>query len=247
MTPFAWWPREVWLALLLAGTLFARSGVRWLSLIARAAPVRYSRQAARWRALLARAGVRTALRWSVYLGVPYVALLSGGLFPHELGLIWPPDATWRQTLVALVGLGSVGMAIFVHAALVWPRRQYPPECRLWQAPFGFFLFWSDILLVHAHWAFCRAVAMVLTGTIGISAFLGLVLILLEWWLDPAWWRRLQRPHMAMHPLFRCMMAIVAAVGFAQSGSVIPALVGHLLAEPLLFGGGLFQPARHARR
>jgi len=252
MSPLAWWPREIWLALLLASTLFARSGVRWFSLTVRGAPIRYSRQATRWRALLARTGIRTALRWSVYLGLPYVALLSGLLFPHELGLVWPPRYIWGQTMVALIGLGSLGTAMFGHAALAWPRHQPPPECRLWQAPFGFFLFWPDILLVHAHWAFYRAVVMVFTGAAGMSALLGLVFIVLEWGLDPAWWRRLQRPHLAMHPLFRCMMAILAAVGRICAKWVCPtstrgALAGRTAAlwRRLLPACSLRPPLTHA--
>lgn len=247
MMPIGWWPREAWLAVLLAGTLFLRSGMRWFSLIARAAPARYGRQAARWRALLARAGVRAAVRWSVYLGIPYVALLSGLLFPYELGLVWPPRHTWQPTLVPLIGVGGLGIAMFAHAALAWPRPQHPPECRLWHAPYGFFLFWPDILLVHAHWAFYRAVGMAFTGAVGVSALIGLLLIVLEWGLDPAWWRRMQRPHLAMHPLFRVIAALLAAVGFAQSGSALPALALHLLVEPLLFGGLFFRPAHLAPR
>lgn len=246
MSLLAGWSRQIWLLALLVGTLLARSGVRWLSLELRGAPSRRSRRAVRWRAFLARSGIRTTLRWLVYVGIPYVALLSGLLFPHELGLVWPSREAWRQTLPPLAGLTLLSMAVFVHAASTWDATTPPPESLAWRAPFGLFLFWPDILLVHTHWAFYRAIGLAF-GAGSRAMAVGVLLVLLEWLLDPAWWRRMQRPHLALHPLFRVQSLFIAAVGFALSGSALPALAFHLLLEPLLFGGLFFRPPTLASR
>ncbi len=150
-----------------------------------------------------------AARFFYYVGIPYLALLLGATSPQPMGLV---DLDWLwaslskipppRPLSALVldwlraaALGStLGLGLFLLLALTcWyharslktlpgsPANVQLTTPRPTEAWWHLFL---EAIYLEMHWAFYRSVPIILLDDYYFGSFLGLLLVGLEWWIDP---------------------------------------------------------------
>jgi hypothetical protein len=138
-----------------------------------------------------------ALRFVYYLCFPYLALTRGVTSPTLMGM-WAADwfhEGWlaEQSLGLALGLGALLL-------LVWGWRRYlvavreveglvAPEPHLFErrtlaAPWGWGLILLEVLYLEIHWAFYRSATIRAVGDY-YGVFLGFLLVLAEWCLNPA--------------------------------------------------------------
>lgn len=233
--PIAWNVDErVLILVLVAGSIIARSVSRWGSWGVRSRPGRAGRLAYRVRQLEQYPIIRELFRWLFYLGIPYAALLAGILNPRVLGITLPARSTWQPLaffgvlFIVLLGAG------WWHYTRVRPSRATPNITADWRGdPFGWARLWPDIVLHQSHWAFYRALPVAYVAGFA-GPFLGVILVLIEWGMDPLWWRALTRPRLLPPVALRLALVVISAFGFAVSGSSLPGLALHLVLEPALF-------------
>lgn len=225
---------RVLLLALVLGSILVRSVSRWGSWGIRSRPGRAGRLAYRVRRLEQYPLLREIVRWIFYLGVPYAALLAGILNPHVLGVTLPDQSTWQPLVFFGALFAALLGASWWHYSRVHPTRATPHITDDWRGDvFGWARLWPDITLHQMHWAFYRALPVAyVTGFAG--PFLGVVLVLIEWGMDPLWWRALTRPRLLPPVALRLAMLVISAFGFAVSGSSLPGLALHLVWEPALF-------------
>jgi hypothetical protein len=184
-----------------------------------------------------------ALRLLYYLGVPLAALVWGGALDLNLGLVvgiqigteLPErliDWAQRSGLAAAVGIGA-----WLLLALSWSayRRALlnaaldgdaPPSQPGW-------VMLREAAYFEAHWAFYRhAPAYTLNWLGGLAAdrywaaWCGLGLVALEAFLSPAWRRRFLDPSQALSALQQASLAVVSAVLFGLTNSLVLAVAVH---------------------
>ncbi|MFQ6014910.1 MAG: hypothetical protein ACE5NP_05660 [Anaerolineae bacterium] len=162
--------------------------------------------------------VLEGLRLLYYLGLPYLALLRGVTNPRLMGLA---GLDWIQ------GLG-MGMALsggaFLLLALGWwyHLRQvgalYPVAsgpCPRWRQelsrPWGWALLIPPVVYWQAHWAFYRSGPILVLDDPYFGTFVGLALVILEWWTNPAWRESLGQVGRVEKTLMTTSLAFVTAI------------------------------------
>jgi len=152
-----------------------------------------------------------ALRFSFYLGIPYLALVRGVALPSLMGLTnldWLGGIWWGTSL----GLGGFLLLGFIwryhlRSLTGWPLRMKP---RL-DPP----LDWPELLrkaiYQEVHWAFYRSGPILLLDDYYFGVFLGFALVNLEWWADPAWRSLLAQAGKAEGILMELSIAFVMAL------------------------------------
>ena len=142
---------------------------------------------------LNRPATQRVLETLYYVGIPYLALLRGNLLPHLLGLT---NLDWVQDIGtgAALGLGALALT-FLAFRYATPggnsnsaSSSEDRTCR----PGKIALLWTAITL-QIHWVFYRTAMIQIIGDMYWGAFAGLLLIILEWALDPGIRRRLSDP------------------------------------------------------
>lgn len=137
-----------------------------------------------------------ALRFTYYLCIPFAALTRGVTSPVLMG-IWAMgwfEISWFEDIAlgTVLGLGTLIL-------LLWGWRHYlqaTAEIGHWQqrrpflaqvgallTPWGWGLILLEVLYLETHWAFYRGAAIRLLGGY-YGAFVSLLVILIEWWLNP---------------------------------------------------------------
>lgn len=137
-----------------------------------------------------------ALRFVYYLCIPYLALTRGVTSPTLMGM-WAADWFHERWLAEL----ALGLALGLGALLllVWGWRRYlvavseieglaAPEPHLLErrvlaAPWGWGLILLEVLYLEIHWAFYRSATIRAAGDY-YGVFLGFLLVLAEWCLNP---------------------------------------------------------------
>ena len=159
-----------------------------------------------------------AVRFLYHIGIPYAALLRGIILPRFMGLT---HVDW----VKGVGLGAaLGGGAFLLLALIcwWYTRattSLPPPTRkrlganLGDDSINGWGLLREAIYLQTHWAFYRSVAILLLDDYYIGAFLGFLLITLEWAINPAWREDLNSPWRSANPLMRWSMAFSTAIIF----------------------------------
>ena len=136
------------------------------------------------------------LRFTYYLGIPYLALTRGVTSPVLMGM-WgthwfQPPWAGELAMGALAGLGALLLLLWSwrHFLLITagldPEAQaspYPLQRRLLSVPWGWGLLLLDVLYLEMHWAFYRSAAIRSLGDY-YGVLVGFLLILAEWSLDP---------------------------------------------------------------
>lgn len=136
---------------------------------------------------------RPVLEALYYVGIPYLALLQGNLLPHLLGLI---NLDWVQDIGmgGAQGLGALALTFLAFRYAIPGGNSSSTSssedrtCR----PGKIALLWTAITQ-QIHWVFYRAAMIQIIGDMYWGAFAGLLLVILEWALDPGIRRRLSDP------------------------------------------------------
>ncbi len=138
-----------------------------------------------------------ALRLVYYLCVPYFALTRGVSNPTLMGM-WVADwfdERWFGELASGLALGLGAFLLLLwgwHHYLLTTRESdgqptgdpYSFERRLLAAPWGWGLVLLEVLYLEMHWAFYRSATIRAAGDY-YGVFLGFLLVLAEWSLNPA--------------------------------------------------------------
>jgi hypothetical protein len=180
-----------------------------------------------------------ACRLAFFLGIPYLALITGVTSPLLMGL-WGPD--WFQpqwfgeiTLGAVLSLGALMLLLWGwrHALAAsdpfehdWQRHAYSFQRRLLMAPWGWGPIVLEVLYLEIHWAFYRSAAIRLSGAY-YGAFAGFLLILLELLLNPAVREDLAISQRNGETLTLLATAFVVTVIYALTSNLWLCMVAHL--------------------
>jgi hypothetical protein len=167
--------------------------------------------------------------WLVWIGrslffvaVPYLALggwprapYQGLLSLADMGIVglderWPVTR-WLEATGTGLGWGLVALLIL---ALAWAganRRTKVVWLRFPSLPWWLIL--ADGLFLGLHWAFYRGAVAVVLDNVYAGVFWGLVLIFLEWSLNPFWRRGWSLESQAATSWLRAALAFLVALLF----------------------------------
>lgn len=180
-----------------------------------------------------------SLRFAYYLGVPYVALTRGVTNPSLMGM----GATdWFEPYsLGNIALGMV-VGLVTLVLLVWGWRQYlcategirheprqgPFEVgiRTLLAPWGWGLILLEVLYLEMHWAFYRSATIRVVGNY-YGVFLGVVIVLAEWWLNPEIRKTLGMAHRNGETLTTAAIALSIAIVFSFTANLWLCIAIHL--------------------
>jgi len=212
-------------------------------------------------------GVWEPLVWLIkglfLLLLPMAGLWAGALSPYWMGLT---EIDWVESLASGAVAAALGGGLIIFAWLLY-RHQHPPrpraagQLRSWLAPI-------DSALLQWHWAFYRAAVIggltLLTAANGAStgahtgveahlaadpgywgAWLGMVLVALEWALNPFARRVLFRPQdnqedaaAAERTVIRMALAVATTAVFVLARNFWLCLACHAMVETAI---ALFLP------
>jgi hypothetical protein len=178
-------------------------------------------------------------RFVYFLGIPYLALggwprrpFEGLLSPANMGLVGLSAGwtliRWLQAAGTAFGVGLVASLVLALAwnsaqrSVVGARRRFPP--RPW------WLLVVDVLYLQVHWAFYWGAFRVVLDDVYAAVVLGLILIYLEWSLNPLWRRGWRLEPRAVAQWWRAAWALVTAMIFLLTRNLWVCLVVHWLVE-----------------
>jgi hypothetical protein len=183
-----------------------------------------------------------ALRFVYYLGIPYLALAQGITSPVLMGM-W--GRTWFQP--GWYGEPAFGFALGLAALLLilwgWHRfllitagldestrwRPYAFQRRVLAAPWGWGLIVLDVLYLEMHWAFYRSAAIRSLGDY-YGVFVGFLLILAEWGLDPRTRHDLNMARRDAETVTTMAIAFAISIVYYFTANVWLCMVVHLLMQ-----------------
>jgi hypothetical protein len=212
----------LWVAALLAGRA-AWSHARWLGLHRRTFPAgTWARRGVDWIAL----PEAQALAALLYHVLPYLVAIGARLGDRDdLGLRPPTPASLLAALAAAIAV----------AALVALNQWWFQRSTGWRLPRGPLPLTPEVvgaialeaLMREAHWAFFRSAPLAI-GMANRSAavFLALAVLALESWTDPRRREMLLEPRAALELARGAALAVLSAVVFLASGSVVVCLGAH---------------------
>jgi hypothetical protein len=180
-----------------------------------------------------------ALRFLYYLCVPYLAVTRGVTDPTSMGM-WAADwfdGHWltELTLGLALGLGALVLLIWgwrhylVAARGLEPRWTTEPhvfERKVLAAPWGWGLILLEVLYLEMHWAFYRSATIRFAGEY-YGVFLGFLLVLGEWCLNPAIRADLSMTRRAGEILTTIVIAFSISVVFYFTANLWLCIVVHL--------------------
>ncbi|MBS1252670.1 MAG: hypothetical protein MAG451_01711 [Anaerolineales bacterium] len=164
-------------------------------------------------------------RFAFYVGIPYAALLAGIVTLTSLGL-GPAPSRGVLNQGALVA----GGAVILMGAVGWRYRRevialgdapgplLGPVRQVAGRPWSWV--WLLITVIHqqVHWAFYRALPLLILDDRYAGGFVGLGLVLLEAYADPRVRRDLADPGEAEFLLLSASLAVVTTVLFVLTGT-----------------------------
>lgn len=173
--------------------------------------------------------LREGGRFLYFVGLPYVALLSGLIPATQAGLI---NRDWLRdlTLSLPLGLGAFLVLSFIRALLLWrektaaggviPGGPLPP----------FWIALRESAYQEIHWAFYRVAPLLAVDDLAQGIALGLGIVALEAWLNPAWRARWRDPALALTALRTAGLAVTMAVVFGLTVNLWLTLGLHVAVE-----------------
>jgi len=193
-----------------------------------------------WRLRPAGDGIRRPIRWLLsalrqagrflyFVGLPYVALLSGLIPATQVGLV---NRQWLRdlTLSLPLGLGAFLALLLLRALTLWREKTAPggvltgePSPPLWATL-------RESVYQEIHWAFYRSAPLLAMDDRAQGITLGLGIVALEAWLNPAWRERWHHPHLAATALRTAGLAVIMAVVFGITGNLWITLGLHAAVE-----------------
>lgn len=168
----------------------------------------------RWLLSLLREGGR----FLYYVGLPYIGLVGGLILSTQAGLV---NLDWLRdlTLALPLGLGAFLVLLFLRMGVLWRERTVPggivPEGAL--PPFWVVL--RESTYQEIHWAFYRSAPLLTVDDRAQGIALGLGIVALEAWLNPAWRALWRQPDQASTALRTAGLAVVMAVVFGVTGNL----------------------------
>jgi len=193
-----------------------------------------------WRYNAKASNIRRLLQWPIaflrevgrflyFVGLPYAALLSGLIPATQFGLV---NQEWLRdlTLCVPLSLGSFLALLSLRALTLWrekaaPRGIMPGEPRL-----SFWVTLREGVYQEIHWAFYRSAPLLAVGDRAQGIALGLGIVALEAWLNPAWRERWHQPYLAAAALRTAGLAVVMAAVFGATGNLWITLGLHVAVE-----------------
>jgi hypothetical protein len=191
------------------------------------------------------------LRFVYFLGIPFMAIISGWLGADLLGIRgteWMAGQSvqgflWEDWVrgLALVTATILGVAVAWLVSRLIARKsgltaatQGVPD-PLWRQLL-------DVFYLQLHWAFYRSGPILWLDDLYWGAMIGLGLVLLEMSLNPAFWWTLKSPETAGPPLFRLAMAWVSTLLFITTHNLWLTAGAHLVLTILIWGTTAQKPA-----
>lgn len=196
----------------------------------------YVRRREAWRGPYDR-GLVEGARFVFYLVVPYLALggwprqpYQGLLAPGDMGLVGPGPAWPASRWLEAAGTG-LAMALGTLILLLVARSQAARNAGTGVLGFQSRPWWLllvDGLYLEVHWAFYRGALIVMLGDLYAGVFGGLVLVFVEWSLNPSWRDGWRQPSSAAALWLRAALALLSALLFLLTRNLWVCLVMHWL-------------------
>lgn len=166
-----------------------------------------------------------------YMGIPPLegnAPTAGEVGLQLLGLA-QPEVAWRRLWLTL---GLTAGALTLTVMLCW---WYARSLRA--LPFGttppastdllpWWISFREAVYLQMHWAFYRSGTILLTNDFYRGTALSLILICLEWAINPAWRTELRQPFRAETRLSRLGLALITALLFYFTRSLWLSILVH---------------------
>ncbi|MFQ5592911.1 MAG: hypothetical protein ACE5HA_02050 [Anaerolineae bacterium] len=181
------------------------------------------RRVKRWPAV--RLVLVAVVRFVFYVGVPYTALLGGVVTFKSLGLV---EAQQRRSLNqgVLIALGTVALLGLIgwhykrQVSILGSETPQPLQAArsVLGRPWGWAFPLIDVGYQQIHWAFFRAVPLLVVDDLYTGAFLGLTLVFLEAYANPRVRRGLSNPTEAEVILLSAGFATLTTVLFILTGT-----------------------------
>ena len=174
----------------------------------------------RWALVLLREGGR----FLYFVGLPYLALLNGLIPAAQAGLL---NQDWLRdlTLALPLGAGAFLMLLFLRVLLLWRDKTLPSGP---PAHFGVAL--RESAYQEIHWTFYRSAPLLAVDDPARGMALGLGIVALEAWLNPAWRERWRNPALALAALRTSALAVTMVVVFGIIGNLWLTLGLHVIVE-----------------
>ncbi len=188
--------------------------------------------------------VEETIRLIYYLGIPFIAAVSGWLGADLMGIsgaswvdgqsiqgfLWEDWARGiglaTAAVLAMAGVWFAGRLLARRAGLMPVSQGLPGP--LWQRLL-------DVFYFQIHWAFYRSGPILWLDDPYWGIFAGLALVLLEAGLNPALWWALRSPETAGPPLIRLGMAWISALVFLATRNLWLTTAAHLVLVGLIGG------------
>jgi len=173
--------------------------------------------------------LREAGRFLYFVGLPYVALLSGLIPATQVGLV---NREWLRdlTLSLPLGLGAFLVLLLLRALTLWREKTAPGGTLTGESSPSLWLTLRESTYQEIHWAFYRSAPLLAVDDRTQGIALGLGIVALEAWLNPAWRERWHHPHLAATVLRTAGLAVIMAVIFGITGNLWITLGLHAAVE-----------------
>ncbi len=173
--------------------------------------------------------LREAGRFLYFVGLPYVALLSGLIPATQVGLV---NREWLRdlTLSLPLGLGAFLVLLLLRALTLWREKTAPGGTLTGESSPSLWLTLRESTYQEIHWAFYRSAPLLAVDDRTQGIALGLGIVALEAWLNPSWRERWHHPHLAATALRTAGLAVIMAVIFGITGNLWITLGLHVAVE-----------------
>jgi hypothetical protein len=186
--------------------------------------------------------VDEAARFGFYVGIPFLAMISGWLGADLLGISgtsWVEGKSaqgflWEEwargagmatlAVLALTGVWLVARLV-AHRGRLESITHYT-SVSLWQRLL-------DVFYLQIHWAFYRSGPILWLNDLYWGTFVGLALFFFESALNPALWWSLKSPETAGATLFRLGTAWISALLFLATRNLWLTMAAHLVLTVVL--------------
>jgi len=173
--------------------------------------------------------LREGGRFLYFVGLPYVALL-GGLIPStQAGLV---NLEWLRdlTLSLPLGLGAFLVLSLLRALMQWQEKTASGGAVPGRPLPSFWVTLRESVYQEVHWAFYRSAPLLAVDDRAQGIALGLGIVALEAWLNPAWRALWHRPNWAANALRTAGLAVLMAVVFGITGNLWVTIGLHVAVE-----------------
>jgi hypothetical protein len=185
------------------------------------------------------------VRFAFYLGIPYAALLRHTLSLVVIGLLGAETAElpwwtlgwkladWAGAFGWITGLGGIVASVLFlgwwnvrRALLALASGDEFPAGGLTPAP-SVLVVARESIFDEVHWAFYRAVPLLLISDPYWATLVGAALVILEWLVDPAWHASIRDGTRREAALMQIGWLFLSSVAFVMTHNVWPMILLHV--------------------